>query len=170
MNRPDEYLSQLKWNDKLAVAVSFELSRSYAPMGNVEFNVQRDIYCFDHRNNIYGYPLKILIQMDFPFLNELNRFTQRVIESGLIEKWLSQYRLHGKEKFQMSYTIVQTEYFYVLFFIFTLMSIVAILTFIFERIVHQKVRTPNSSSHWRFIEMCIDPYRHFFLDTFEWID
>lgn len=70
---------------------SFELSRSYTTMVYEYFNARRDIYCFDNRNNIYWCPLKILVRLDLPILNKLNRFTQHASECGLNEKWLIQY-------------------------------------------------------------------------------
>ncbi|XP_031636877.1 uncharacterized protein LOC116349537 [Contarinia nasturtii] len=169
VNRPDEYLHQLKWNDKLAVAVPYELSRSRTQMGNDQFNARKDVYCFDRRNNIYEYPLTMLVRRDFTLINEFDRFIKHASECGLIEKWLNQYRSHVKEKFRISYNSVQTNYFPIMYSFYGLMLLAAFLTFIFERIVYEKVHAPNAPPYWRFIEMSIDPYRYFFLDTFGWI-
>ncbi|XP_031634347.1 uncharacterized protein LOC116347768 [Contarinia nasturtii] len=86
--QPSDYIDQLEWNDKLAVALSRELSRS--PTGK-DNDSSLKIYCFEHPNNIYEYPLKVLMHKKFSYAKELNTFIRFARECGLIDKWLKEY-------------------------------------------------------------------------------
>lgn len=79
--QPEQYLSDLQWNDKLAVAISRDHYLSRSENG---LNYQNIAYCFDHPNFICGYSLTMLARKDFSFLDELNDFIQRAVEGGLV--------------------------------------------------------------------------------------
>lgn len=89
VEHPYIFLNKLEWNNKLAVAVSTELSFSRVKTENSQIFHQMDFYCFDQPNIIYKYSLKMLTRKSFPYLNELNDFIQRASDGGLIVKWLS---------------------------------------------------------------------------------
>lgn len=148
----NECLRQLNHNSKLAVAISREHVRikHFLPHH----------YCFKNVEIIHDYALKFLIQKDFPYVKELNRFIATASASGLIEKWHK-----GKN---LRYTDVEHEHIANLkmsfMFIFMIMS-VSFLMLCLERLVHKKTHQPNPSWSWLTIQMIIDPYRRFWLKT-----
>lgn len=165
-DHPDQFFYKLQWNDKLAIATFREMSHSRNQIGNVDS--QKTICCFEYPQIIYEYPLKMLIRTDFPFQNELNKFIEKATEGGLIVKWLKNYRSFGKEKSQYQYTTFKIESFPIALGIYIFMITLALITVIMEKLVHGKVRTPNSKPIWRYIEMAIDPYRYFLLKDLDW--
>lgn len=80
------YFEELKWNNKLAVAVSYE--ESHSKTKDVPFEFKKEFYCFAHKDIIYEYSLKMLVRKDFRLLKELNNFIKYANECGLIDKWL----------------------------------------------------------------------------------
>lgn len=166
VEHPSEYFDQLQWNDKLAVAASYEESRSKAK--NLSINSKKSIYCFRGENIIYEHSLKILTRKNFPLLNNLNNFIRQASESGLIEKWLKHYQSIRDEKSEIEYITVQTETLLIELVIFCCMMSLASLAVILERKTFQKTRAPNATPFWRYLEMSIDPYRYFFMKRVEW--
>lgn len=153
-NDLNNYLHQLKWNNNLAVASYFTEVQNDQIISNFA-------YCF--KDPIFKFSLKMFMQNDFILINELNRFIQQAMETELFFKWLKEYQpnvLNNKvEKFQ--HFKVNVQMFTILFLICGGMLLLAFCIWIIEKIVHKNVRTPNSSTIWRFIEMIIDPDRHF---------
>lgn len=163
VQRPEEYFKQLDWDDKLAVAVSHQLSFSPIHIGNDRFDPKKMIYCFDSENSIHEYAMKILMSKTFPFINELNRFILSASESGLITKWLMKYRSLTVKESSSEFAIFKAESLIVQVFISLGMLLFAFVVVILEGIVHEKARAENEIRFWYYLEIIIDPYRHFLL-------
>lgn len=152
----DEHLRQIEWNNELAVATSIERVR------RLRYQFGLNVHCFNYLNNIYAYPLKFLASEHFLYLNELNRFIQHASDGGLIVKWLENVEQFSEKRSLYTYSEVHLESLYgvgILFFIL----IFAFLVLILEKVVKKKVQIQNANQMWRYIEMAIDPYRHFLL-------
>lgn len=156
-DHPDKCINELLWNDKLAIAISRELS----------ICSRNNAYCFDHPNIIYEYSLSMLTRKDFPLINELNQFIQGAVEGGLITRWLKRYRSREKE-IPPEYTDINWENFSIYVVFYLGLTFFAFVMLIIEKIVYRKVREPNSKPFWRYIEMAIDPYRYFFREDLDW--
>lgn len=148
----DQCLSRLSGNPKLAVAISREHTQNNRLISASQF------YCFESEK-IYEYDLNFLVSKNIHFLKDLNKFIQRAIDSGLIKKW------HSDNQIRIPYKYINTIHGQLdgVFLICSIMIVVVIFIFIFEKIVYTKVRSPNASRYWKFIEMLIDPDRHFWL-------
>lgn len=155
---PSDYLDQLKLNDKLAVAASYELSRSKT----------KHIYCFDNENIIYEYSLKMLVRKDFSLLRDLNNFLRGASEGGLIEKWLENYRSLGAKKDHIEFTGFKLESIYFLLCVCVAFLILAFLAIIVERTTFRNNEIPNAKPFWRYVEMIISPYRYFYQRNANW--
>lgn len=164
VNYPELYFEQLEWNDKLAVAVSYELSLSFLRIGGNRCDPKTKIYCFDAANSIYDYGLKILMRKDFPLINELNQFILYASESGLINKWLMGNRSLTEKKPLFEYVSFKAESLIVALMIFIGMILLALIVIIVETIVHKKIQGQNFIPFWHYVEIMIDPYRHFLLE------
>lgn len=157
---PNEFIDDLKWNDKLAIAISYTKVRNDRSLFSSSF-------CFDNFNSIYGYSLKFLMRKDFALINELNEFILRATDSGLINKWLKGKRFETlKEKPQQFRNIsIGISSIIVLLFICTGMLVFALSIFIIERIVHKKIQVKNTG-FFKYVDMTIDSNRYFLLDTY----
>lgn len=167
VKKPIDYLHQLEWNNKLAVGVSRELILSHA---GERRNRQDDIYCFEHSNIIFEHPLSLLTPIDFHLLNELNSFIERANENGLIINWLNQYGTFRDRRHTFhteNFVYVAEDAKYILYLCFCILC-VAFIILIIENIVYKMVNGLHPQPFWRFIEMCIDPNRYFFLETSNW--
>ncbi|XP_031639661.1 uncharacterized protein LOC116351666 [Contarinia nasturtii] len=166
VEHPSEYFGQLELNDRIAVAASFEDSRSKPR--DFRFGPKMSIHCFDFDNIIYEHSLKMLTRKGFPHLNDLNDFLQRASESGLIDKWLKAYRLVREEKSKVEYVTVKAEILLVALVIYSCMNLMAFLIIFVERKTFQKARSANAAPFWRYLEIVIDPYRYLFLQKVDW--
>lgn len=159
----DELIKSLKWNDQLAIATSHELSISRALFGSNHLDPRSITYCFDRPNNVYEYLLKVLMQKNFPYQYELNKFIQYALEGGLVVKWLKDYRFLAEKESIYEYITIDVKNWYAPCFIYLIMSTFSLFILISERIIHKKVRSTNAHPIWRYLEMSIDPHRYFFL-------
>lgn len=154
-----EYLNQLNWNNKLAVATSLERVQN-------DRLILKWVHCFDESTNIQKYPTRIFMRNDFPFQIDLNKFIERVIENGLVVKWAKRniFGCFKEQASQQQYIEYTFESQVVLCQITIGLLLFASLVLIFERIVHKKAQANNTSRFWRYIEMSIDPNRYFLLN------
>lgn len=154
-----EYLHQLNWKNKLAVATSFDRIRNHRVFS-------KSVYCFDESNNIQTYPLKMFMRKDFPFQGELNKFIQIIGENGLSVKWRKGHIFgsFAEKPPKFSYSFVSFEAISVLVFNCIILLLSAVLFVFVEFFIYKKARTPGTARVWRFIEMAIDPYRYFLLN------
>lgn len=156
-NDISDYLHQLERDNKLAIATSYERIRKY------QSNSGAKLYCFNDMNNLYGYPLKILMQKNFPYADELNRFIMHASEGGLIYKWLKR-RNRSEKPTKLHYFYFKLES---LLFGGTIFLGTTALTFLIlfvEMIVFKNVQKANPALIWLFMDMAIDPERHFLLE------
>lgn len=160
----NEQLQQLEWNDKLAVAVSSVQAQEEKQ------SLKSGYYCFKSPNHIHEYSLKILASKDFPYLTELNNLIQMACDTGLIMKWLKNYRtkLIFEIKPLYEYTEVTVDKFTYFIIIGLILNLLASVVGLIERIVYEKVFVENvgRNSFWRYIEMVINPHRYFFFGNF----
>lgn len=155
----NDFLNELQWNDKLAVAISYERVQT-------DRLLSASLYCLDDFNSIYGYSLKFLMRKNFLLMNELNQFIQQSSDAGLITKWLKGNQLEYSVQKPPKFQFVQSHMDAVLIlftFCLCLFSIAALILLI-EFIVDKKVRTEKSARFWRYIEMSIDSRRYLWLN------
>lgn len=152
----NDFLQQLEWNNQLAVATSYESFQNDRYLSKI-------VYCFDKNNNILEYSLNILMRKDFELHDELNRFIQRMIECGLIQKWLKRGRnMEIEPSFQ--YINMAFKHFEFVLTLCTYMLISALCALLIETIVYKRVRAENASPFWHIIHMIINPNRYFLLE------
>lgn len=75
-------LMELKFNDKLAVAIS----RQHAINARVPLN-DEDMFCFDKSDNLFSFSVVMLFKNDHHLLPLVNMLIRRITESGFILKW-----------------------------------------------------------------------------------
>lgn len=152
-------MPQLEQNSKLAVATSIERVQKMRLDSNLK------LFCFDYPNNIYEYPLTILMKKDFPLLEELNTFIQYASDGGLIVKWLKGNRYSSvSEKppnFNFSEGNFNSHWFNGI--IFCSVTLLSLAVFFVEILIHRNIQGNKSSIFWRYCQMIIDPYRYFLL-------
>lgn len=159
-NVTSENFNRLDWNDKLAVASSFERaqylrSKSYF-----------DLYFFDHPNQIHTHASKFLMRPRFSFVNELDKFIEQASNGGLINKWLKRYRLVSKGNDPDEYRYLKFENLAFHFGNSIIVWLFALFVLMIERIVFRKVRMVGSNRFWRYVEILIDPDRHFLMNKY----
>lgn len=153
-------LSQLDSNAKLAVAISREHAL------NNHLISASQIYCFEKHETIYIYPLTFLVRKHSRYITKLNEMIQLMTTNGIIEKWQSNFRdqdqtrLNYKEKIYHQLTAVDL---FGAFIILGCVELMAFATLVFEVFIYRKARKTNCWRLWLFIEMLIDPDRHFLL-------
>lgn len=154
----------LEWNDKLAVAIS------RTQLNDPKFMSDLNMHCIKE-NKIYDYSLKVLASKDFFFLNDLNEFIQRSVDSGLIVKWLegNQLRTFTTKAHSLEYAEVNSKSLTAFIFVLIFILIIVLLVAITEIIAYKKVQTPNSAAIWQHIEMIINPDRYFLLQDLDYI-
>lgn len=155
-----ENFKRLNWNGKLALASSFERvqylkSKSYF-----------DLYFFNYPNQIHTYAPKFLMRPRFSFANELNKFIEQASNGGLINKWLKRYQLVYKGKDSNGYMYIKIENLALLLCIFVIIWLFTLFVLMIERIVFRKVRMVGSNRFWRYVEILIDPDRHFLMNKY----
>lgn len=89
-------------------------------------------------------------------------------ECGLIDKWMQSYRSSTDKLNQIECTNLKLGNFYFEFVIYVSMISSALLMILIEKTTFYKARTMNAPSFWRYLEMAIDLYRHFFLKNIDW--
>lgn len=162
VKNPTEYIHQLEQSDKIAVAVSRELSYLRPIFGNYNFDPFTTIYCFEYPENIHDYWLKILVKKKFPLMNELNRFIQCAIEGGLVAKWMKDYKSMKEKTLRYEYRTMNEEILIFTAVIYWAMLSVALLILIIEQKIYEKMmQETNVAKIWRYIEMYVDPNRYF---------
>lgn len=155
-----ENFKRLDWNGKLAVASSFQRvqylrSKSYF-----------DLYFFNHPNQIHTYAPKFLMRPRFSFANELNKFIEQASNGGLINKWLKRYRLVSKGNDPEEYRYLKLENLAFPLCISGIIWLFTLFVLMIERIVFRKVRMVGSNRFWRYVEILIDPDRHFLMNKY----
>lgn len=163
VEQPTEYVYQLNWNNKLAVAIPRDLSYSRAVLNRDQFDPTSKMFCFNSPDNIHKYWLKILVRKEFPLLDELNQFIQYASEGGLIDEWIKKDR-HSVEKAPKYEDAMDLEVFVVIWVVCGIMLLISSLVLIIEKITFKIVRRVNASVLWRLIEVCIDPNRYFLMN------
>lgn len=159
----DQCLGQLIENSKLAVAISLAHAHKSSLISPSE------IYCFDESEIIHDYALKFLIRKDFHYLNELNTFIQMTSEGGLIEKWFSNSSIHTHlEHFKLDNRQIAMKHLQGAFLLGFLLTILSFCLLFLERFIYKKMKSHKPHQFWAFIEMLIDPDRHFLLEN-KWI-
>lgn len=100
---------------------------------------------------------------NFPLINELNQFIEQAKDSGLITKWLKGNRFEPFLEKPPEFQFIEINWVAIITLFSICLSILSLasVVLIIEIIVDKKVRAKNSARYWRYIEMSIDPYRHF---------
>lgn len=156
----DVCLSWLHQDSELAVAVSRE--HAY----NQHLDSSSQFYCFEKSEIIHEYTPTFLMQKDFPYFNELNRFIQRASAAGLIDKWHTDVKTptYSRRKGK-SYRQIKLQNFYGVYIIWFTLQLLVLVTFLLERFIHKKMKAHQPSRVWILAQMYIDPERHFLLET-----
>lgn len=147
----DECLNDLEFNMELAVAVN----RRY-----IDSSPSRDfVFCFDSNEVNHNFPLAFLIRKDFRHLLQFNDLLEKLIEAGLVSKWLRDY-YHPEEFLANQYTTVSFDGIFVLFM---LVSLCTIIIGIFEQIVHRKCQRYNTHRYWKLMNKLINAKRYYLM-------
>lgn len=150
------HLNQLENEANLAVATSLAYIQS---TGFIE---KKNIYCFKNSEVIYNYGLKVLMNKNFRFAHDLNKFIKYAAEGGLTKKWLAirdaPFKPVTKEIAPLNLQFCEG-----FSYILGVCIVLAIFVFIAELIIHQKVRQKNAAMYWRLAEKAIDPNRYYLL-------
>lgn len=160
------HLKQINWNEKFAVAVSFE------NMKNDDFMFELGLYCFKSPNNIHEYPLKFLTSKNFPLMLKLNEFIMRARESGLVMKWLNGFKFSPRsdEKPLFEYIEVKVEMFRTVILILGILFFFTYFILILERTSYKKVQMNNVQPIWHLIDNIINPYRIYIFGIYNQIE
>lgn len=156
----DQCLAQLIDDSKLAVAISIAHAYDSSPISPSQ------IYCFDGSETIHDYTLKFLVRKNFTYMNQLNAFIQMSSEGGLIKKWYSNSSGRTRdEHFKQLDKQINLKHFHGLLAVEILMKAFTICMFLFEKYVYMKMQMLQPHRLWVFVEMIIDPDRHFMLEN-----
>lgn len=145
--------------NNLAFATSVERIRKDQLGSKMKF------YCFKNVNSIYEYPVRMMMQKDFPLLNELNEFILYANDGGLTNKWLkgTRYGLVLERTPTFVYSEINQETFIFPYLLCGSLFLIASFVVCFEKNVHKNVRNGSSFRFWYYFEMLIDPNRYFLL-------
>lgn len=158
----DFRLNQLSYDDSLAVFVSLQY------VLNTNLLKGKNIYCFKDFEVINNYNLKILMKMNFTFVDELNNFIGRAVETGLIKKWLkNEETIYKYTRVDDNY-ILTTQIMYSGFILCFSVVVFAILVAIAEKVVYAKAKQPNAKKAWIIAEKTFNPYRYFLHNNIRW--
>lgn len=153
----DDCLAHLRDNERFAVAVSHRHA-----MTNPKLSYSM-IYCFTDREQIYRYPVSMLIKKDHAMLDAINEHIQRAVEGGLLVKWLKD--IDGKLNKMIDADLgpkkLTIEHISTAFMLYTIFGSLAVVAFIVELIVHPRASRPGASRIWKIVDMLIDGDRHF---------
>lgn len=159
----DECLMRLRYDDKLAVAVS----RLHAQ--NTPAVSQSEIFCFPRSDNIYSYSIAMPIKLDFHMLPVINYNIRQLFEFGLTERWnkLSQSiaaneeikkilnsAASGKDDSLVVLTVPHITGAILIMFFGQFLSLIAFLTEIF---VESRIRQKNCLKIWLLLHWFLQP-------------
>lgn len=155
----DLCLSRLHHNSRLSVKISREKAHKSRLISASQ------IHCFDKSEVIFDYSLKFLMQRNFQYINELNKFIEMATAGGLIKKWHSDSRIRPHDNYDntKSFRSTKLESYYGILLLWMPLCVYCIFTHHLEITVLKKLRMVGSTRIWVLIEMMIDPYRHFLL-------
>lgn len=147
-------MAHLRYNDKLAVAVS----RLHATNS---INAPH-IFCFAINENIYNYPVSMLIRKNHHLFDRINSIVYRSFESGLFTKWINDGTYFGYNRiddhpYRVQFAIEHIAGAIIAYFTMGSMAIIALIT---EIIVDKKMRPRNVHQFWRLMNKLIDN-RHY---------
>lgn len=125
-----------------------------------------DLYFFNHPNQIRTYAPKFLMRPLFSFANELDKFIEQASNGGLINKWLKRYRLVFKGKDSDEYMYIKFENLELILGISVIILLFALFVLMIEKFIFRKVRMVGSNRFWRYVEILIDPDRHFLMNKY----
>lgn len=151
-NEIDFCLSRLISDEKLAVAVSKQYVKSIP--------IQNQIFCFETIERIQAYHKSILIRDDSIFAAVINEAINNLFNSGIIFKWLNEYRLEElvtTEEARMDDALIG------IIVLIGAMLIMSCIAFYCEIVTFKKYREENPNNFWKYAEMLIDGKRHLFV-------
>lgn len=156
-----ECLSQLEQNTRMAVAISYEEVRRIRRNSDLQF------LCLKRPEIIHSFPMKFLVRKNFTHITELNEFIKAASASGLIEKFRSTRIQSSEQAEKATYGLVTFQHIAGGLLIFLCMLMYQFFIFFTEIVVHNQARNSNKKYRrfWIFIEMIINPKRHFLNET-----
>lgn len=158
----DQCLYEVEQNSKMALGMSQALGLYSRSISSCQ------LYCFENSEIIYEYALKFLMRNDFPYVNELNQFIGIASAAGLIGKWHSHIQMKIQQpRHKSSYSHIKLESFYGVYVTWMGTQLAVILLFVVEKFVYTKATSSNPRKIWIFLEMVIEPGRHFLLEQKE---
>lgn len=124
------------------------------------------VYCFKDTEIISDVSLHFFTHKHFDYVNEINEFIKMASMSGLINRWysISKSRIKSEVK-ESNDGIVDSHSIKGLYIIYFLINICILSTYIVERIVHKKARTPNPAQIWLLIDKLVAPDRLFWTES-----
>lgn len=145
-------LAKLDQREDIAVAVSRQNA--------LAMTSTHDVFCFGRANNIRNYSKALLMRQSRLQIQEWNEKIQQAIEGGLVEKWLRDLKNNTKIERNVVIRPFKVQDLYAGFLICSVFLLVAIIAFIFEFIIHHKLRGANPHQFWRTADWIIDGQRH----------
>lgn len=153
----DSCLSQLKWNDRLAVHVG-RIRAGYSPLIGLS-----EMYCFPSRENIISFPITVRVAKKYEFLPQVNTLIRRSLEAGLFEKWQKDcdlYRNDSQHTDDRKVILTVTHIGGALLSLFCGLSLAALI-FIAECIAFHKSKQVNRHRFWLFLSQTVDGRRFY---------
>lgn len=145
---------RLRHDEYLAVAVS----RLHAESNSKITRLER--WCFYSENNVYSYPVAMPLKLDFELIEQIDDVITNVMEFGLVDKWKKMsegpsfrtlvakalVKQHEEEHTSSNGTVVLTvDHIIGALIIMAIGYLSAIIAFLVEKCVHQKVQQRTKS-------------------------
>lgn len=160
----DECLKRLKYDEKLAVAVS----RLHAE--NTPALSRSEMFCFPRSRNIYSYSVAMPIKLDYHLLPIINYNIRQLFEFGLIERWnkLSQSIAANEEIKKMldraaagesddRLVVLTVPHIMGALLIMSFGHIVALITFCLELLIKKKIGDNKCAKIWLILHFFVNP-------------
>lgn len=139
-------------DEKMAVAVSKQYIQSMP--------IQNQIFCFESIERIQAFHKFILIRDDSIFGAVINDAIDNLFNSGIISKWLNDYRL---EALVTTNEATMDDALIGIILLIGAMLIIPFIVFYCEIVTFKKCREENPNNFWKYTEMLIDGKRHLFV-------
>lgn len=151
-------LANVMDNTQLAVIMSHQHAM------NSFSTSSRSIYCFKADQHICSYPTAFAMKVNSPLIGRVNDAIQRLVEGGLIAKWLmdSQMRHDTTDGRGIRRHQLTIEHLFAALTLWSVFFMFAVGAFIAELIVHRCVRRPNCGRFWQCVHLLINDDRLFF--------
>lgn len=159
-----ECLENLKYNDKLAIAVSRQYALHNAHVSDTE------IFCFDKSENIFNFFVSMHMKQNLDLHEKINGFIQRVLAVGLMKKWITDTQRRVRNNYDRerstspeSAVPLSLEHWSLGFVLYILFMSLSFIAFYMEMLVYKNVCSNKSSKFWKWADLVMTGKRTFLL-------